>query len=337
MPIRRDEGRVIREAVARALHREGRYVIAVSGGIDSMVLVEAIASMPARPFVFVATFDHATGPHSVRASRLVRRRAGVLGIECVVGRSRGHATTESEWRDERWAFLRGAAASIGGTVVTAHTRDDQVETVFIRILREAGPRGLAGLYAESDIVRPFVDVGRSDIADFALANQVRYVDDPSNLSRAHLRNRVRLDLLPAISRVRAGFPSELLALSRRASEWRSAVGHAVDAMNIRTEADGSVRIARSALAGYDADALRTLWPALAATANIVMDRRGTHRLAEFTMKGRTGASIQLSGGVEVRMLRDHLLLGKWDFGRVQRSRRARLEREPHRAFAARNA
>ncbi|MDQ3244387.1 MAG: tRNA lysidine(34) synthetase TilS [Gemmatimonadota bacterium] len=328
---------MIREAVARALHRDGRYVVAVSGGIDSMVLLEAIASMPARPFVVVSSFDHATGPHSLRATRVVRRRARTLGIECVVGRSHGNSTRESEWRDERWNFLRAAAASIGGIVVTAHTRDDQIETVFMRILREAGPRGLAGLYAESDIVRPFVDVSRSEVAAFALANRVKYVDDPSNLSRAHLRNRVRLDLLPAINRVQAGFSSELLALSRRASEWRCVVARAVDGMNLDTNADGSVRIARSALAGYDADALRMLWPALAATANIVMDRRGTHRLAEFTMKGRTGASIQLSGGVEVRMLRDHLLLGKWDFGRVQQARRARLGSDAHRGIVARNA
>ena len=72
--------------------------------------------------------------------------------------------------------------------------------------------------------------------------------------------------------------------------------------------DGSLRIARAALQGYDAESLRVLWPSIAARGDIVMDRRGTHRLAEFTMKGVTGGSIQLSGGVEVLMFRDHLLL-----------------------------
>ena len=55
-----------------------------------------------------------------------------------------------------------------------------------------------------------------------------------------------------------------------------------------------------------------------------MDRRGTHRLAEFTMKGHTGGSIQLSGGIEVRMFRDSLLLGKWDASRVEMIRNSRL-------------
>ncbi|HMA19981.1 MAG TPA: hypothetical protein VKO87_04215, partial [Gemmatimonadaceae bacterium] len=81
--------------------------------------------------------------------------------------------------------------------------------------------------------------------------------------------------------------------------------------------------ARSDLAGYDAESLRTLWPAIAAKAGVIMDRRGTHRLAEFTMKGHTGGSIQLSGGIEVRMFRDHLTLGKWNAARVEMIRNAR--------------
>ena len=62
------------------------------------------------------------------------------------------------------------------------------------------------------------------------------------------------------------------------------------------------------LKGYDAESLRVVWPALAARASVVMDRRGTHRAAEFTIRGATGGAIQLSGGVEIVMRRDHMLL-----------------------------
>src|SRR5213075_261237 len=75
-----------------------------------------------------------------------------------------------------------------------------------------------------------------------------------------------------------------------------------------TEGDGALRISRASLRGYDAESLRVLWPALAARASVVMDRRGTHRAAEFTMKGVTGGAIQLSGGVEIVMSREHMLL-----------------------------
>jgi hypothetical protein len=101
----------------------------------------------------------------------------------------------------------------------------------------------------------------------------------------------------------------------------SAIAEGIDA---KLEKDGSLRIARLALQGYDAESLRVLWPSIAAKADIVMDRRGTHRLAEFTIKGVTGGSIQLSGGVEVRMSREFLLLRRWDWKRVEAVRASRL-------------
>jgi tRNA(Ile)-lysidine synthase len=153
---------------------------------------------------------------------------------------------------------------------------------------------------------------------------LKFVEDPSNASRSHLRNRVRHDLLPAITKTRPAFASSLITIARMAAVWREEMDQTVAQIDARLLPDGSIRVARGDLAGYDAESLRTLWPAIAAKAGVVMDRRGTHRLAEFTMKGHTGSSIQLSGGVEVRMFRDHFVLGKWDVARVEMLRRARM-------------
>jgi len=291
-----------------------------------MVLLDAAAATHSghRHGLLVATFDHRTGAHASKASKLVEKKAASLGLRCVVGTATRLGTREHEWRDERWKFLRATAANFGGVVATAHTLDDQLETVFMRILRDAGPRGLAGLFAESDIVRPFISLRRSDLAKYADARKVRYVDDPSNESRAHLRNRVRHEILPAINRVRPAFTRDLLTIAEMSAAWRHEMAETVAELGLRLSPDGSLRVARELLAGYDAEALRALWPAIAAEAGVVMDRRGTHRLAEFTMKGHTGGSIQLSGGIEVRMFRDHLLLKKWDAHRVEMIRSARL-------------
>lgn len=291
-----------------------------------MVLLDAVArSLESnRPSILVATFDHRTGNHASRAARLVQRQAEKRRLKCVVGVAARKGTRESEWREERWNFLRTTARNFRAPVVTAHTLDDQVETVFMRILRDAGARGLAGLYAESEIVRPFLDLSRSQLESYADSNQIPFVEDPSNVSRAYLRNRVRHDLLPAMTRVRPGFPSSLLTIARLAARWREEMDETVSQIDVSVEPDGSIRVARNVLSGYDAESLRTLWPAIAAKAGVVMDRRGTQRLAEFTMKGRTGGSIQLSGGIEVRMFRDCLLLGKWDASRVEMIRNARL-------------
>lgn len=326
MRIRPDEEAPVLRATASALNGYDRVVLAVSGGLDSMVLLDAAAATfhASRSGILVATFDHRTGPAASLAVKSVKQRCASMGLQCVTGLASATHSREHEWREERWKFLRATAVNFKAPVVTAHTLDDQVETVFMRILRDAGPRGLAGLYAESDVVRPFLGLRRKDLVAYAEEKGIRYVDDPSNESRAHLRNRVRHDLLPAMTRVRPAFPQQLLKIAGMSAAWRTDMAAAIEAIPVTVSGGDSLRVARADLAGYDADSLRCLWPALAAKVGVVMDRRGTQRLAEFTMNGHTGGSIQLSGGIEVRMFRDHLLLARWDAQRVEMIRNARL-------------
>ena len=325
MRMRRDEEAPLLRDAASALGGVEPLVLAVSGGLDSMVLMHVAASARAsrKKTLTVATFDHRSGSHSAAAARFVQRHATKLGLRSISGQAATVMHREHEWREARWNFLRAAAAKGGARVVTAHTLDDQIETVFMRILRDAGPRGLAGLFAESEVLRPLLTVRRTELAEYARVKQVRHVDDPSNESRVHLRNRVRHELLPAISRVRPSFQRDLLSIARAASQWRAEMTGTVETIGT-IGGDGALRVARADLAGYDAESLRTIWPAIAAKAGVVMDRRGTHRLAEFTMKGHTGGSIQLSGGIEVRMSRDQMLVQRWDARRVEMIRNSRL-------------
>jgi len=300
-------------SVEAALVSCGPVVLAVSGGLDSMALLTATSRLSARirEKITVATFDHGTGKAAGRAAALVARQASRRGFLCVTGRASTIGTREEEWRRGRWQFLEQVASKQGAKVVTAHNLDDQVETVFMRILRDAGPRGLAGLYAESEIIRPFLNISRATLATYAKQRNVTFVQDPSNRDRKHLRNRIRLDILPSIVNQHPGFPDELLSLARESADWRRSLEDLARGVGAEAEADGALRISRSSLAGYDADSLRVLWPVLAARASVVMDRRGTQRAAEFTIKGATGGAIQLSGGIEIVMRRDHMLLRRW--------------------------
>jgi len=314
MAYARVEVSEVERAVEAALGNGGPAVLAISGGLDSMVLLTAAASRlsaRARKKVMVATFDHGTGKAAGRAAALVVRQAFRSGFVCVTGRASTIGTREEEWRRGRWQFLQQVASKREANVVTAHNLDDQVETVFMRILRDAGPRGLAGLYAESEIVRPFLNISRATLASYAHQNNVSFVQDPSNCDRKHLRNRIRLDILPSIMKQNPRFSDELLLLAREAADWRRSLEDLAGRVGAEAEEDGALRINRSSLKGYDADSLRVLWPALAARASVVMDRRGTQRAAEFTIKGATGGAIQLSGGIEIVMRRDHMLLRRW--------------------------
>jgi len=275
-----------------------RYLLAVSGGRDSMSLLDAFAACR-RDAVAVANFDHGTGAAAKRAARLVEREAERRSLPFVGGSRRAlKGDTEASWRAARWEFLRAWAGEFDATVVTAHTRDDQIETVVMRILRGAGPRGLAGILARSAICRPLLTEGRDTVAAYAESRGVRFVDDPSNLSRAHLRNRVRLDLLPALEAAQPGFGRSVLALSQRAAEWRAQSERLVDVIG-PVASSGSVAVPSKVMRAMPSEGLGHLWVAIAGRAGVVLDRRGTERVAAFTIGGKPGGRIPLSGGAVV--------------------------------------
>ena len=279
----------------------GNWLLAVSGGMDSMVLLDAAAETLDHDTLAVATFDHGTGPAATAAAELVADQSLQLGLGCVCGIAENAGSSEAEWRTARWTFLRDVAARLGATIVTAHTLDDQVETVFIRVLRGAGPRGLAGLFAASPVARPLVETTREEIAQYAAGDRTPYVTDPSNFDRRHLRNRVRLDLLPAMESASPGFRTSLLEVAEKASIWRAQMEAFALTFPMMRDSPQSHSFERDRLRGYPVDSLRCIWPALSARAGIVLDWRGTERLAEFTIEGETGQQIQLSGGIRVHM------------------------------------
>ena len=294
---------MVHDAVAKALAGKPRVVLAVSGGTDSMTLLDAAAHVARSRVAAVATFDHGTGETARAAAAFVTEQAMARGLRVVVGYAGSVgtpvATTEAEWRAARWGFLRGVAREARAPVVTAHTRDDQIETVLMRIMRAAGARGLAGLYADSDVIRPLIDVPRTATEAYVRERNVPVIEDPTNASRAYLRNRLRLDLLPALRRARPEFDNEMLDLARRAAAWRFDVEQLVKRFCPVDRIGDHFAVAVADLAGYDAESLAIIWPAIAARAGVTLDWRGTSRVVAFTTGGRVGSSIQLSGGVEV--------------------------------------
>jgi len=290
-------------------------VLAVSGGVDSMVMLHVVAGAfgatgPGR--LVVATYDHGTGPHSSRAADFVRHAAASLELRCVSAHATAPIHGEASWREARWRFLRDVAAGESARIATAHTRDDQIETVVMRILRGSGARGIAALYATSDVLRPLLDSSRSDILTHAHEHEISWCDDPTNLDRRYFRNRVRLDLLPAMRAVRPSIEAEFLTLARCAALMRETLREVADTL-IVSAARGSVEArlpdaaseseiaAGTAVPGvkdWGADARALLWQTVAERAGLALDRRGTERLVRYSIAGRVGSRIPLSGGYE---------------------------------------
>lgn len=301
--------------VSRVLPKSGAVVLAVSGGLDSMTLLDlAVTACQRRACsILVATFDHASGGHSSRAASFVAKSALDYGLPVVIGRTEQVAQTEAAWRAARWQFLRSVASATSALIVTAHTRDDQVETVLMRAMRGAGARGLAGLRGPSDVCRPLIEVRRSELEAHAKARGLTWVEDPTNREAAYLRNRIRRDLLPALVRVRPDFEEELLQIGQRAADWRCDLAEVIERdvqFELSDTQGGTKQLDVSAvdLMKYSPSSLGIVWPELASRAGATLDRRGTQRAVAFTESGKVGRRIQLSGGWELIRSRTHFEL-----------------------------
>lgn len=296
--------RVVLEAVGGM--PVGRWLLAVSGGRDSMVLLHAMAAVRPAEVAAVATFDHGTGVQARRAAALVEREGERLGLRVITGTANpGLPFNEGAWRAARHAFLDVWAEELGATVVTAHTRDDEIETVVQRLLRGAGPRGLAGMRAVTTAAfrprreRPLLAVARAEVAAYADAHAVRWIEDPTNASAAFQRNRIRHEILPALERASPGFGEWCWDLGARAAAWRERMDDLVFELGVQPLAPGSVMVPAGAVEHGETAEWEVLWPAIAARAGVVMDRRGIARAAAWAPRAKAGQVIPLSGDARI--------------------------------------
>lgn len=196
--------------------RGAAVVVAVSGGADSMALLHAFHALAPRQGwrLTVAHLHHGIrGARADEDARFVRQAVRRLRLPCVVGRAdvpalarRRGVSLEMAARTARYAFLLRTARRAGADVVaTAHTADDQAETVLLKLLRGAGRTGLSGIAPETAVggcrvVRPLLGVSRSAILAYLRQAGAAWREDETNADRSFLRNRVRHDLLPLLER-----------------------------------------------------------------------------------------------------------------------------------------
>lgn len=205
----------------KPLRRGESLLVAVSGGLDSMVLLHLLARLaPENNWrLHVAHFNHCLrGRSSDADERWVKQAAADLGLRCLIGRgqvrlyaARHGLSVEMAARKLRHDFLAQTARRLGvKTIVLAHHADDQLELFFLRLLRGAGGEGLAGMKplspSPSDpsltLARPLLDQTKAALKDYARRERIRPREDASNASVEFLRNRIRHRLLPELE---AGF------------------------------------------------------------------------------------------------------------------------------------
>ncbi len=196
-------------------------ICAVSGGADSMALLWSMWMLREKLGITVqaAHFNHhLRGEESLRDEEFVRRFCDFHDIPLTVGGfpvKSGAKGLEAAARDARYGFLMG----LEGKIATAHTADDNAETVLMHLIRGTGLRGLGGITPKTDrMIRPMLDVSRKEVEAYLKENWIDHVEDSSNSSDAFFRNRVRRRLVPLLQAENPSILGNLSSMAQRLRE-----------------------------------------------------------------------------------------------------------------------
>ena len=248
----------------------GRVLVALSGGPDSVALLHVLQTLEQRGHLVVAGgahFNHQLRGAEADADELFcRDLAASLRMPIVVGRGdvrriagESGRSIEDAARTARYSFLNGAAVSLDAVAIAVgHSLEDQAETFLLRLIRGAGPAGLAGVRPRAGIViRPLLEISRAELRAYAAEHALTFREDSSNADVGIARNRVRLELLPHLQQFSpaiAGTLARQAAVARVDDEFLE--GAAIEwARSIVLQEDNGVAL--------DATALAVLHPALA--------------------------------------------------------------------------
>jgi len=203
-------------------------VVAVSGGPDSMVLLELLRKEKDQRIVVVHV-NHGLRKEADKEEKIVAGYAKKYKLEFVSRKvSLGSRKTgiEERARDLRYAALQDVAREYGARwIVTAHTADDQVETVIANWLRGSAVRGLGGIRMVSgNIVRPLLNVWKKELLEYAKKHKLRYAIDSSNTNLQFTRNRIRRQLLPQLRKFNSHLDMQILHNSRIWQQADNALG-----------------------------------------------------------------------------------------------------------------
>ena len=293
------------------LEEASSVVVAASGGLDSTTLVHllrfggAAGSLP----VHAAHLDHRMRPESGADAAWLAEVCEEWRVAFHLRAAPAPVRTEAEGRELRYAFLAGVARELGegAVVMTAHTADDQAETVLFRVARGSGPRGLAGIRPgrSPSLVRPLLPFRRRELEAYATRHDVPFREDPSNRDPRRTRNRIRHEILPALEAAVPGASAALVSVAETSRGETAALDvlldERIEALAAPASAAAGFRFGRESLAALPDPVLAVLLRRAAARLGGRPGRAATADLVRFVRDSTSGRGVTLAGGVTVSL------------------------------------
>lgn len=267
--------------------KQGSYVLAVSGGVDSIVLLDLFASHGGanKYHLTVAHFDHKMRANSADDAHFVQEAAAKYHLDYKHGQASDPIFSEAEARSQRYNFLDSVAADIKADgIITAHHQDDLVETSILNLARGSGRIGLVPFSSQTPL-RPLKYVSRAEIIEYATNENLEWREDITNLDISNPRNFVRHELFRKAS---ADWTKNYIEAIQKLDDLNTQISMLVDSMLINSK--NGVSISRADFMTLSLVECAELIMAAAKKLDpaVELDQRLVHELVLFGKTAKPG-------------------------------------------------
>lgn len=274
-----------------------KILMAVSGGKDSMVMLNVIANLSEKYgySLMVGHFNHGIRKESDYEEEFVHKECEKLNIKCVSEKinaldysQKENISLEESARKLRYNFLFGLLKEYDFNIIsTAHHAGDLAETIFFRLARGTGIYGISGLLPKNEfLARPLLGINMNEISEYLTNNNIKFVQDQSNFSLDYSRNKIRHKILPVMDEINSGYQENMVKFSGIVWKYREYTEEQFEKRIEKTDS-GFVQYLKKDI--FDAEVLRILFlknkmypPNLEETEKIInMKSSGKRHIEKF--------------------------------------------------------
>lgn len=286
--------------------KPGRYVVAVSGGVDSMALLDLLATSKRQADwqLEVAHFNHGWTAAANRYAEVVEAAAKRHGLPFHSGMAKV-TVNEAAAREVRYRWLRQVARESGAeAIITAHHADDLVETVVLNLTRGTGRRGLTPFTSTKDVMRPLTTITKTALIAYAKERQLPWVEDATNIDTRFRRNAVRHERLPQLRQENPELDRELGQIIAEATALNAGIDRALAELITSGEGRASASVAELRRLPLPTLAEVVVMMVQAGRPGSELNRRTVEALATDIKAGRLRGARRLTNGLFASSARD---------------------------------